>query len=83
MVDHGRRWGEFFLRRTHCGSELETIQILSHVKQMLGRKDKSLQDLVKSLQVYRDNVDDPGPADGSSLSQKDILENLMVFLSGS
>lgn len=49
---------------------------------MLNRKNKSLQDLVKSLQIYHDNVDEPEPTDESTLSQKDILQNLMAFLSG-
>lgn len=50
---------------------------------MLSRKNKSLQDLVKTLEIYHDNVDEPEPADESTLSQKDILQNLMVFLGGS
>ena len=50
---------------------------------MLSRKNKSLQDLVRTLQVYRDNVDEPEPTDESTLSRKDILHNLIVFLSGS
>lgn len=50
---------------------------------MLSRKNKSLQDFVKTLQVYHDNVDEPEPTDESTLSQKDILTNLMAFLSGS
>ena len=49
---------------------------------MLSRKNRSLQDLVKTLQIYHDNVDEPELTDGS-LSQKDILQNLIAFLSGS
>lgn len=58
-------------------------QILSHIKQMLNRKNKSFQDLVKTLQIYHDNVDEPEPTNESTLSQKDILQNLIAFLSGS
>ena len=58
-------------------------QILTHIKQMLSRKNRSLQDLVKTLRIYHDNVDEPEPTDESTLSQKDILQNLMAFLSGS
>jgi len=50
---------------------------------MLGRKNSSLQDLVKTLQVYHDSVDEPELTDESTLSRKDILQNLMAFLSGS
>lgn len=50
---------------------------------MLNRKNKSLQDLVKTLQVYHDNADEPEPADESTLSRRDILQNLMAFLGGS
>lgn len=66
-----------------CKPNLEPTQILSHIKQMLGRKNRSLQDLVKTLRIYHDNVDEPEPTDESTLSQKDILQNLMAFLSGS
>ena len=59
------------------------FQILSHIQQMLGRKNRSLQDLVMTLRIYHDNVDEPEPTDESILSQKDILQNLMAFLSGS
>ncbi|KAF9652244.1 DUF1716-domain-containing protein [Thelephora ganbajun] len=62
---------------------MEDDGILSHIKQMLSRKNKSLQDLVKTLQIYQDNVNEPEPTDESTLSQKDILQNLMAFLSGS
>jgi len=58
-------------------------QVLLHVKQMLSRKNMSLQDLVKTLQTHFDNVDEPEPTDESTLSHKDILQNLMAFLSGS
>lgn len=50
---------------------------------MLSRKNKSLQDLVKTLRIHHDNVDELEPTGESALSQKDILQNLMAFLSGS
>jgi beta-catenin-like protein 1 len=50
---------------------------------MLSRKNKSLQDLMKTLQVYHDNVDEPEPTDELTLSRRDILQNLIAFLSGS
>ncbi|KAF9780181.1 Catenin-beta-like protein [Thelephora terrestris] len=62
---------------------MEDDGILSHIQQMLNRKNKSFHDLVKTLQIYHDNVDEPEPTDESTLSQKDILQNLMAFLSGS
>lgn len=48
---------------------------------MLARRDKSLKDIVKTLQIYHDNVDeDDTAAESGSLSQKEILSNLIVFL---
>jgi len=62
---------------------VEDDGILSHIKQMLSRRNRSLQDLVKTLQIHHDNVDEPESTDESTFSQKDILQNLMSFLSGS
>lgn len=59
--------------------------MLSHVKQMMSRRDKSLLDIVKTLQIYHDNVDevDVEMTEDSAPSQKDILQHLMEFLNGS
>ena len=57
------------------------FQILTHIRKMLDRKNKHLKDIVKVLQVYRDNVDaDESKQDEGALSQKEILENLIRFL---
>ncbi|PSR77278.1 hypothetical protein PHLCEN_2v7971 [Hermanssonia centrifuga] len=60
---------------------MEDDGIRTHIQQMLRRKDKSLKDIVKTLEVYRDNVDEDGAAaaDGET-SQKEILQNLILFL---
>lgn len=56
---------------------------------MLDRKSKSLKDIVRTLQIYHDNVgeDKAGPSssigeEGSeqALSQREILENLIAFI---
>lgn len=48
---------------------------------MLRRRDKSLKDIVKTLEVYRDNVDeDPSAKDSDEPSQKEILQHLIDFL---
>ena len=48
---------------------------------MLSRRDKSLKDVVKTLEVYRDNVDEDDAArEPDQPSQKDILQHLMDFL---
>lgn len=48
---------------------------------MLGRRDKSLKDIVKTLQVYHDNVDESDASkDSEDLTQKEILQHLMQFL---
>lgn len=60
-------------------------QVLSHIKQMMDRRDQSLLDIVKTLQVYHDNVEeeDVTMSEDSPVSQKDILQHLMEFLRGS
>jgi len=86
MVNYGRRWGKWGSQLL-CASNLDRSllsQILSHVKQMLSRRDKSLKDIVKTLQVYYENVDeDRASSDASISSQRDILAHLMTFLNGS
>jgi beta-catenin-like protein 1 len=55
---------------------------------MLNRKTKSLKDIVRNLQVYRDNVDEEERTSttnaGNELenahSQKEILQHLIDFL---
>ena len=48
---------------------------------MLSRRDKSLQDVVKTLEVYRDNVDEDDAArEPDQPSQKEILQHLIDFL---
>lgn len=46
---------------------------------MLSRRDRSLKDIVKTLEVYRDNVDEPEPVSDEP-SQKEILQHLINFL---
>lgn len=52
--------------------------------QMLDRKTKSLKDIVQTLQIYHDNVDEEstGAGNGSENvpSQRDILRHLIAFL---
>jgi len=55
---------------------------------MLDRKSKSLKDIVRTLLVYRDNVDqgeqtgsaDAGHGPERAPSQKQILQHLIDFL---
>ncbi|KIP10420.1 hypothetical protein PHLGIDRAFT_125614 [Phlebiopsis gigantea 11061_1 CR5-6] len=62
---------------------MEDDGILSHVQQMMGRRDRSLKDIVKTLQVYRDNVDEnPSAKDSDEPTQKEILQHLIDFLDG-
>lgn len=63
-------------RLTVCSS-----QIQMHMKRMLDRRNKSLKDIVKTLQIFHDNVEESsGDADTRQMSQKEILQNLMNFL---
>lgn len=48
---------------------------------MLARRDKSLKDIVKTLQIYHDNIDeDDSDTDSGQIYQKEILKNLIAFL---
>ena len=48
---------------------------------MLSRRDKSLKDVVKTLEVYRDNVDEDDAArEPDQPTQKEILQHLIDFL---
>lgn len=60
-------------------------QILGHLRQMLDRKNQSLQDIVKTLRIYHDNVDDEQGSSTTeaaehSPSQKEILRGLIAAL---
>ena len=51
------------------------------MEQMLRRRDKSLKDIAKTLEIYRDNVDeDNAMRDSDEPSQKEILQHLIDFL---
>ncbi|KAL1742588.1 Catenin-beta-like protein [Schizophyllum fasciatum] len=63
---------------------MEDDGIRAHVERMLARKSQSLRDVVDTLRVYRDNVDEEdsaarGEGEGG-LSQRDILEGLIGAL---
>ncbi|KAI0089316.1 DUF1716-domain-containing protein [Irpex rosettiformis] len=60
---------------------MEDDGILAHLRQMLSRKNKSLKDVVKTLQIYRDNVDEDDAAlKEGEMTQKEILQHLIDFL---
>ncbi|KAF5390661.1 hypothetical protein D9757_002762 [Collybiopsis confluens] len=60
---------------------MEDDGICSHLLQMLGRKNQSLADIVKTLRIYRDNVGDDAEDNSSdSPSQKMILQGLIDAL---
>lgn len=57
-------------------------QIRTHVQQMLNRRNRSLKDIVSTLQIYHDNVeeDDANAQSDGSPSRREILRNLIAFL---
>lgn len=65
---------------------MEDDGIRAHLTQMLDRKTRSFKDVVRTLQIYHDNVEDDeqthSAADGSARapSQKEILQHLIIFL---
>jgi len=61
---------------------MEDDGIRTHVQQMLNRRNRSLKDIIGTLQIYHDNVDedDTNAHDDGSPSRKEILRNLIAFL---
>ncbi|KAK1236628.1 hypothetical protein PQX77_000180 [Marasmius sp. AFHP31] len=57
---------------------MEDDGIRTHLLQMMGRKNQSLRDIVETLRVYQENVDEEESADGPS--QKIILQSLIEAL---
>lgn len=56
-------------------------QIREHIKKLLDRKNQSFRDIVKTLQIMLDNVDeDNADASTDAPSQREILQNLIAFL---
>ena len=47
---------------------------------MLNRRNISFKDVVSTLLVFSDNIDDGETNDSDGISQREILQNLMVFL---
>jgi len=60
---------------------MEDDGIRGHLVQMLSRKNKSLSDIVQTLQEYHANIDEDGTdGGGHGALQRSILQNLMEFL---
>ncbi|OSD04244.1 DUF1716-domain-containing protein [Trametes coccinea BRFM310] len=61
---------------------MEDDGVRAHIQKLLDRKNQSFKDIVKTLQIFHDNVDedtaDANP-DGAP-SQREILRNLIAFL---
>jgi beta-catenin-like protein 1 len=56
------------------------VKIRTHVIQMLSRKDQGLKDIVHTLQIYHNNMEEPGSRETDPLTQKDILGELIKSL---
>ena len=57
------------------------MQIREHVRKLLDRKNQTFKDIVQTLQIYHDNVDEnEGANTGDAPSQREILRNLIAFL---
>ncbi|KAH9943447.1 Catenin-beta-like protein [Epithele typhae] len=59
---------------------MEDDGIRAHIQKLLDRKNQTFKDIVKTLRIYYDNVDDDNASVDGSLSQRDILQNLIAFL---
>ena len=54
-------------------------QIRTHALRMLDRRNQSLQDILRTLRLTFDHVDEDATAD-NSMSHKDILQGLISAL---
>jgi len=61
-------------------ASLTVSQIRDHVRQMLNRRDKSFLDVVSTLRVFRDNIDEGELNNSGGISQREILQHLIAFL---
>ncbi|KAI0320799.1 DUF1716-domain-containing protein [Amylostereum chailletii] len=62
---------------------MEDDGICAHAKQMLDRRSISFKEIVATLRVYRDNIDESEPKEGDApgaIPQRDILHHLIDFL---
>ncbi|ESK96043.1 duf1716 domain protein [Moniliophthora roreri MCA 2997] len=60
---------------------MEDDGIRTHLLQMMDRRNQSLRDIVETLRIYHDNVDEDENAKEDGVpSQKDILRNLVEAL---
>ncbi|KAF7775959.1 hypothetical protein Agabi119p4_4352 [Agaricus bisporus var. burnettii] len=60
---------------------MEDDGIRTHVMQMLSRKNQGLKDIVHTLQIYYDNMEEPESLDKDLSTHKDILGELIKSLS--
>ncbi|KAF8528671.1 DUF1716-domain-containing protein [Gautieria morchelliformis] len=63
---------------------MEDDGIREHITMILGRKNKTLKDIVAVLKLYRENVgdDETRVPDDQAPSQQEILQGLIAFLEG-
>ncbi|KAF8261390.1 Catenin-beta-like protein [Lactarius quietus] len=59
---------------------MEDDGIRTHALQMLNRRNVSFKDVVSTLRIFSDNIDDGEANDSDGISQREILQNLMIFL---
>ncbi|PPQ98535.1 hypothetical protein CVT24_004026 [Panaeolus cyanescens] len=61
---------------------VEDDGVQGHITRMLARKDKGLTDIRRTLEYYRDHIDDDESEQESAISQREILGSLIAALSG-
>jgi len=84
MVDNGRRWGTVILDILRTSMLTCSVQIRGHASKMLGRGNQTLEDILATLRVYRDHVDDEPRSEEAeiTMTQRDILQGLIDALQG-
>jgi len=59
---------------------MEDDGIRTHALQMLNRRNVSFKDVVSTLRIFSDNIDDGEVINSDGISQREILQHLIAFL---
>ena len=80
MEDDGVSLISLYSFLTGCLTYFFHVQIRTHALRMLDRRNQSLQDILRTLRLTFEHVDDEGVTSDNSMSHKDILQGLISAL---
>ena len=80
MADYGGWWRESYWSFLDTSLNLLHAQIRTHALRMLDRRNQSLQDIIRTLRLTFEHIDDEAEKADNSISHKDILQGLISAL---